>query len=56
MPSAMWAGDLDLDGLLDLIIEESWHYNLSQPALWLSPAAEEGQALGRVTGLASVGC
>jgi hypothetical protein len=51
-----WAGDLDRDGKLDLYLEVTWHYNLSQRMLFLSSAARPGRLLRRVGLFESVGC
>lgn len=55
-PRLVFAGDLDGDGEVDLILDETWHYNLGQLSLWLSSAAEPGQRLGRVAMQESTGC
>lgn len=55
-PALLWAGDLDGDGRLDLIMDETTHYNLSAPALFLSSAAEAGHLVRRVARHHSVGC
>lgn len=55
-PRVLWAGDLDGDGAMDLIIDETYHYNLFAPSLWLSSAAKDGQLVGKVAEHHSVGC
>lgn len=55
-PRLLFAGDLDGDGSLDLIIDETDHYNVSAPALFLSSAKGPGELLGRVASMVSVGC
>lgn len=52
----IFAGDIDRDGLPDLIINVSNHYNAMIPALFLSGAAEEGKLLKPVAIHVSVGC
>ncbi len=55
-PSLIFAGDLDRDGELDLIFDTSNHYNVSQPTLFLSGAAESDELLHAVAEYSSVGC
>ncbi|GEM_PF-763040 len=55
-PHLLFAGDLDRDGRLDLIIDATDHYNLSLPTLFLSSAAGPGQFLRRVSAHRAVGC
>lgn len=55
-PHLLFAGDLDRDGRLDLIIDATDHYNLSLPTLFLSSAAGPGQFLRRVSEHRAVGC
>lgn len=52
----LFAGDLDGDGLLDLIIDTSDHYNVSKPTLFMSSPAGDGHMLRAVAHLYSVGC
>lgn len=56
VPEVFFAGDLDHDGRLDLLIDISNHYNLWHPALFLSSAAGEGELVGRVAELTTTGC
>lgn len=51
-----FAGDLDHDGRLDLIVDLSRHYNESRPTLWLSSAAKEGQLVAMTAELPTTGC
>lgn len=39
----LWAGDLDRDGIPDLLIDLSNHYNISRYTLFLSSLAERGK-------------
>jgi hypothetical protein len=55
-PSVLWAGDLDRDGRLDLLLDASWHYNVFAPTLYLSSAAKEGQLVAKVATFRSAGC
>lgn len=52
----LFAGDLDRDGRLDLLLDMSDHYNVSRPTLWLSTAAAEGEVVGEAAAFESVGC
>ncbi len=53
----LWAGDLDRDGRLDLIIDVSDHYNaVAQVRVLLSSAAADGELLGEVASFSAVGC
>lgn len=56
MIKILFAGDIDGDGQLDLLIDTSWHYNVTAPTLYLSKPSETGHLL-KVTGKhSSVGC
>jgi hypothetical protein len=39
-PSLLWAGDIDRDGAIDLLLDLTNHYNISNPTLFLSSAAQ----------------
>lgn len=53
----LFAGDIDGDGRLDLIIDTSNHYNVSSPTLYLSkPASEEGKIIKPIGVFTTVGC
>jgi len=56
MINIMFAGDIDGDGLLDLIIDTSRHYNATIPTLYLSKSADKGHLLKAVAGHKSIGC
>jgi hypothetical protein len=55
-PHLIFAGDLDRDGRLDLILDTTDHYNLSRPTLFLSGAAGKGEVVRAVATHAAVGC
>lgn len=55
-PEVFFAGDLDHDGRLDLLIDIARHYNAWHPALFLSSAAAEGALVGQVAELTTTGC
>ncbi|HWR14448.1 MAG TPA: hypothetical protein VN577_06450 [Terriglobales bacterium] len=52
----IWAGDLDGDGKLDLYIDMSDHYNVSQRRLFLSSRAEPGKLVKQVAEFVTTGC
>lgn len=52
----LFAGDIDGDGLLDLVIDNSNHYNGKSITLYLSKPAENGALLKVIGGHRSVGC
>lgn len=56
MIGIMFAGDLDGDERLDLLINTSNHYNASCPTLYLSKPAEKGRIIKVVGMHCSVGC
>src|SRR6185436_15354073 len=47
-PLLLWAGDLDGDGKLDLLLDLTNHYNVSEPTLFLSSRAQQGKLLSKV--------
>jgi hypothetical protein len=55
-PNLIWAGDLDRDGKLDMLLDLGGHYNVEQPTLFLSSMADEGDLVKRVAALRLVGC
>ena len=56
MPELLVAGDLDRDGVLDLLLDTTDHYNLSRPTLFLSSQAGPGEFLRQVARFEAVGC
>lgn len=53
----LWAGDLDHDGKLDLLVDHSDHYNVGDDMrLYLSGHAAEGELVGEAAALHAVGC
>lgn len=55
-PSILWAGDLDRDGAIDLLLELSAHYAGSEQALFLSSAARGTELVGEVARFTASGC
>ena len=55
-PRLLFAGDLDRDGRLDLVLDTTWHYNVSRPTLFLSTLAREGELVREAAANESVGC
>jgi hypothetical protein len=51
----LWAGDLDKDGIPDLLIDISNHYNTSKIALYLSSTAKKGKLYQKVAVFETVG-
>lgn len=51
-----WIGDLDGDGRWDFIVNQTNHYNVNEPTLFLSTLAEEGEIAGRAATFRTVGC
>jgi len=57
MITILFAGDIDGDDTLDLIIDTANHYNVSSPTLYLSkPASEEGKIIKPIAVFTTVGC
>ena len=48
VPLLLWAGDLDRDGQLDLLIDAVYNYAASGPTLFLSSAVEHNNLLQKV--------
>ena len=55
-PVLLFAGDLDRDGRLDLLLDTTDHYNLSQPVLLLSSQATPRELVRAVATHRSTGC
>ncbi|NMC44121.1 MAG: hypothetical protein GYA46_09405 [candidate division Zixibacteria bacterium] len=56
LPTLMWAGDLDRDGRLDLILNLTNHYNVDLYVLFLSSEAGPGELVRKVAEFRTVGC
>lgn len=55
-PSLIWAGDLDGDNKLDLLLDMTDHYNVSEIVLFLSSHASSGKLVKKVAAFRTVGC
>jgi hypothetical protein len=55
-PALLWAGDLDRDGKLDLLMDLTDHYNASEPTLFLSSRAAPNELVKRVASHRKIGC
>lgn len=56
MINILWAGDLDGDGKVDLIIDTARHYNVMTPTLFLSSQANEKSIVECVAMHRTLGC
>ncbi len=56
LPRLLWAGDVDGDGKLDVILDVTNNYDLSLPALYLSSRAKGTGLVHEVAHRSSVGC
>jgi hypothetical protein len=56
VPQLLWAGDIDRDGKLDLLLDLTNHYNVSEPTLFLSSGAGEGELVVEFASLHLTGC
>lgn len=54
-PSVIWAGDINGDGKLDLLMKTSNHYNVSEISLYLSTSSG-ARLVERIAHFSSVGC
>ena len=52
----IFAGDIDGDGILDLIIDTSRHYNATRATVYLSRPANDGEVVKPIGVHTSVGC
>lgn len=52
----LWVGDLDQDGIPDLLLDLSNHYNMARYTLFLSSQAERGKLYRKVAVFEVVGC
>ncbi len=52
----IWAGDIDRDGKLDLYLNVTQHYNVSERKLFLSSAAPEGDLVQEIADFVTSGC
>jgi hypothetical protein len=52
----IFAGDIDGDGILDLILDISQNYNAYSPTLYLSKPADQKEVLKPIGGHTSFGC
>jgi hypothetical protein len=55
-PSLLWAGDIDQDGQIDLLLDISNHYAARHYVLYLSSEADEGDLVKPVAELTIAGC
>ena len=56
VPTVLWAGDMDHDGRLDLLIDTTNHYNVEVISLFLSSSAREGELVGKPVRFSATGC
>ena len=52
----VWAGDLDRDGKLDLYVDVTQHYDVSERRLFLSAPARRGRLVKEVAAFVTGGC
>ena len=55
-PSLLWCGDLDGDGKIDLIMDTTDNYNVSNVAVFLSGKAKPGSLVKKVAEQFATGC
>lgn len=55
-PSLLWAGDLDGDGKIDLVMDTTDNYNVRNLTLFLSGKAKPGKLVEQVATHMSTGC
>ena len=51
-----WIADIDNDNIPDVYMDKTYHYNLSNPALYVSSIAGKDQILVLLSEFSSVGC
>lgn len=56
LPRMLWAGDLDRDGRVDLLMDVSTTYSSRKLVLFLSSSNLAGQVFGAVAGFVTSGC
>lgn len=56
MVNLIFAGDIDGDGILDLILDTSRHYNVTSPTIYLSRPASTNEVVKPVGSHTRVGC
>jgi len=56
IPTLLWAGDLDGDGKLDLLMDLTNHYNLTVYTLFLSSLSEGNNLLKKAAEFRTTGC
>ncbi len=54
--SIMWAGDIDKDGKIDLLLNLSKHYNMNAPTLFLSSPVQNDDLVKKVAAYFQLGC
>ena len=55
-PEFVWAGDIDRDGKVDVLLNITNHYVVTHLVLYLSSAAKEGELVGKVAEHKTAGC
>ena len=55
-PTLIWAGDIDGDKQLDLLLDLTNHYNVSELTLFLSSTAAKGELAGKIAAFRTAGC
>lgn len=55
-PRIVWAGDLDRDGMVDILLDVPEHESNTHYVLYLSGAAKEGELVGKVAEWMTTGC
>jgi hypothetical protein len=55
-PEVHWAGDIDGDGRLDVLLDTTDHYNVREMPLYLSSAAKHRALVGEAAPFTATGC